>query len=146
VKLSFSSVDVPFFPRPPNKWDVDWEDDRVRCNAGLVGPGFVPDLIRGSGVGAALFVTTGSSSALVLNCAADTDGRKSFRGVDDPLGIDVNDVISSPFAEGPAEEKDDDPFCDLLSVSELPDRLRFMYFCIASASRSRTRFAIGDRE
>lgn len=58
-------------------------------------------------------------------------------------GAWLRGVISSPFAGGPTFE----PFCDLLSVEEvpwLPLRFRLKYFSIASASRSRIRFAIGD--
>jgi hypothetical protein len=52
--------------------------------------------------------------------------------------------MSSPLAEGPADEKVD-PVCDFVSVEALPLRFRLMYFSIASASRSRIRVAIGDR-
>jgi hypothetical protein len=61
---------------------------------------------------------------------------------------EANAVISSPFAEGPAEVKLF-PFCDLLSVDAvpaLPLRFLLMYFSISSASRSRMRFTIGDSE
>jgi hypothetical protein len=118
----------------------------VRFNeggAGRVGPGFVPDRMRDSGCGDGFFLTPGGGSAVVLNCAADNEGLNIFRGVDDPLDGDVS--MSSPFMEGPTEEKDD-PFWDLLSVEELPDRLRLINFSIASASRSRMRVATGERE
>jgi len=56
----------------------------------------------------------------------------------------VRDVMSSPLADGPADEKID-PFWDLVSVDALPLRFRLIYFSIASASRSRIRVAIGDK-
>jgi len=147
VKLSFSRALCADRPLG-GCGGVDCDDDRIRFNpgrVGRVGPGFVPDRIRDSGCCGAFSATTGGSSIEVLSCAADIDGRNSFRGVDDPLDGEVSEVMSSPFAEGPAEEKDE-PFWDLLSVEELPDRLRFMYFSMASASRSRMRVATGERE
>jgi hypothetical protein len=69
------------------------------------------------------------------------------RGVEDPLAtIWFSEVISSPLAEGPADEKE--PLMDLLfSVEAVPWlslRLRRRYFSMASASRSRTRLANGE--
>lgn len=61
----------------------------------------------------------------------------------DSLDADAREARSSPFAEGPADEKENvDPFWDFGSVDWLPLRLRRMYFSIASASRSRMREAI----
>lgn len=74
------------------------------------------------------------------------DGRNR-RGVVDPLGGRLVDTSSS-CNEGHAAPADEDPFCDLLSVEDvpwLPLRFLFMYFSIASASLSRTRVANGDR-
>lgn len=83
------------------------------------------------------------------SCAAEREGLKLFRGDVDPMmPMEVNAVISSPFADGPAEVKFI-PFCDLLSVDDvpaLPLRFLLMYFSISSASRSRIRFTIGDSE
>ena len=82
---------------------------------------------------------------LLRSCAADNEGRNTFRGVLVPLArFDESDDISSPLADGPADEKVD-PFCDLVSVDALPLRFRLIYFSMASASRSRIRVAIGDR-
>jgi hypothetical protein len=87
-----------------------------------------------------------TDSLPVRSCAAEKEGRKRLLGVLDPLTAgDVSEEMSSPLAEGPAEEKFD-PFWDLLSVDELPDLFRRIYFSIASASRSRMRVAIGDSE
>jgi hypothetical protein len=84
-----------------------------------------------------------NASGFVRSCAAEADGRRR-RGVTVPLATWARDEMSSPSAEGPAEEKNE-PFADLLSVEELPERVRaFMYFSRASASRSRIRFATGD--
>lgn len=66
----------------------------------------------------------------------------------EPLsGGEINEAMSSPLADGPAEEKFE-PFCDFASVEEvwLPLRFLLMYFSIASASRSRIRVAMGDSE
>jgi hypothetical protein len=146
VKLSFSSSTVLWLERP---FEFDCEDDRVRYAAGgrvgRVGPGVVPDRMRDSGCCDVFFATTGGVSVEVLNWAADIEGRRNFRGVVDPLDGDVSDPMSSPFDDGPAEEREE-PFWDLLSVEELPDRLRIMYFSMALASRSRTRDAIGESE
>lgn len=51
--------------------------------------------------------------------------------------------ISSSFTDGPADE----PFCETTSVDAvpaLPLRVLDLYFCIASASRSSIRVAIGE--
>jgi hypothetical protein len=85
----------------------------------------------------------------VRSCAAENEGLRLLRGVVDPvMATEASAVISSPFADGPAEVKLI-PFCDLLSVDDVPPLpLRFLliYFSISSASRSRIRFTIGDRE
>ena len=87
-----------------------------------------------------------TDSLPVRSCAAEKEGRRRLRGVLEPLAAgDVREEMSSPLEEGPADEKFD-PFWDLLSVDELPDRLRRIYFSMASASRSRIRVAMGDSE
>jgi hypothetical protein len=54
---------------------------------------------------------TGDVSCAVLNWAADREGRSRLRVVLAPFVVgDVKELMSSPFAEGPAEEKFDDPF------------------------------------
>lgn len=80
------------------------------------------------------------------NCVAEMEDRRR-RGVEDPLAakLGLREVISSPFAEGPAEEKD--PLCDRFSVEVVPWlslRLRLRYFSMASASLSRTLLANGE--
>lgn len=111
---------------------------------GLWAVGFVPDRLRNESVGVALVVTIDGGCVLLLSWAADNEGRNSFRGVVVPLtGMEASDVISSPLAEGPAEEKLE-PLADFVSVDALPLRFRLKYFSIASASRSRIRVAIGD--
>lgn len=80
-------------------------------------PGLVPDLLRTSSMP---FSGGSSDSGVVLSCAADIEGRNRLRGVTEPLiERGVNDVMSSPFAEGPAEEKCD-PLCDMASEEEAP--------------------------
>jgi len=125
----------------------------VRCR-GLRGDfetvGLVPDRLRKSAVcGDKAVAITDGGSGVVLSCAAEKEVRSRLRGVVEPLiGGDVNEAMSSPFADGPAEENCD-PFCDLASVDEvpwLPLRFRFIYFSMASASRSRMRVATGDSE
>jgi hypothetical protein len=133
--------------------DSEVEDERLKCK-GLRGDlgiiGLVPARLRTSAVcGDKVVAPIDGDSGVVLNCAAEKEVRSRLRGVVEPLiGGDANEVMSSPFADGPAEEKCD-PFCDLASVDEvpwLPLRFRFIYFSIASASRSRIRVAIGDNE
>ena len=131
--------------------DSDVEVERLRIGAGmsddvlgLVAVGLVPERLRNVSGGVTLVVIMEGGCVFALNCAADTEGRKFFRGVLVPLtGRDVSDDISSPLADGPADEKVD-PFCDFVSVDALPLRFRRMYFSIASASRSSIRVAIGD--
>lgn len=109
--------------------EFDVEDDRVRSGIGESGSGggrvvlgFVPDRFRTSDCGSESSdeVTMDGVSCVVRSCAAEKEGRSRLRGVVDPLiGRDVSEVMSSPFAEGPAEEKFD-PFCDFVSVEEVP--------------------------
>jgi hypothetical protein len=75
---------------------------------------------------------------------AETDGRN--RRCIPSVFFDMlfREVMSSPLAEGPADEKLLEPFCDLLSVDVLPLRVRRMYFSIASASRSRILVITGE--
>jgi len=150
VNFSFSRI-LLFTGLAAIQFEFDCDDERMRCRGASVdrGAGFVPDRIRGS-VGWNTFAMSmaedDTDSLPVRSCAAEKEGRKRLLGVLDPLTAgDVSEKISSPFAEGPAEEKVD-PFWDLLSVDELPDRFRRMYFSIASASRSRMRVAMGDSE
>jgi hypothetical protein len=111
---------------------------------GLVAVGFVPARLRNVSGGVTPVVIIEGGCVFALNCAADTEGRNCFRGVLAPLTISgVSDVISSPLADGPADEKID-PVCDFVSVDALPLRFRRMYFSIASASRSSIRVAIGE--
>lgn len=87
----------------------------------------------------------------LLSCAADHDGRNRLRGDVEPvIANELSAVISSPFADGPADVKlDIGTTCGLaLSVEEvspLPLRLRLLYFSISSASRSRIRSTMGDK-
>lgn len=87
----------------------------------------------------------------LLSCAADHDGRNRLRGDVEPvIANELSAVISSPFADGPADVKlDAGTTCDLaLSVEEvspLPLRFRLLYFSISSASRSRIRSTMGDK-
>lgn len=111
---------------------------------GLVAVGLVPARLRNVSGGVTLVVIIEGVSVCALNCAADKEGRNFFRGVLAPLGgREARDVMSSPLADGPADEKID-PVWDFVSVDALPLRFRLMYFSIASASRSRIRVAIGD--
>jgi hypothetical protein len=98
--------------------------------------GFVPARVRGPSGG-----TGGGGDLGVRSWAADTDGRSCFRrGATDPCR--GREDISSPFAEGPADEGFDE-YWDLISVDALPLRFRRMYFSIASASCRSVRVAMG---
>lgn len=99
--------------------EVDMDDDRSRSgNVGRGAVGLVPDRLRFSEDEGRLVMML-RASGFVRSWAADMDGR-SLRGVTDPLApTRVKDETSSPLEEGPAEEKNE-PFCDLLSVEEVP--------------------------
>lgn len=73
--------------------------------AGRALDGFVPDrFLRAS---AWLFwVCAARGDGVVRSCAAENEGLRDFRGAVDPVMVkEASAVISSPFAEGPAEVK-----------------------------------------
>lgn len=120
---------------------VDEEGGELKgVSAACIVAGLVPERFRDVSWDACV-VTMNGGLGLVLSCAADSDGRSRRLGVGPLAG---NDAISSPLAEGPADDGFDE-FWDLTSVDPLPLRLRRRYFSIAFASCSRTRLAIGER-
>ena len=120
------------------------DEERVRAGPGasvigigrVILDGLVPDRLRNDSelVGVApVVIIEGVGCVFDLNCAADADGRNIFREVmAPPADIEGGrDIISSPLAEGPTDEKFD-PLCDFVSVEPLPLRFRRKYFSIAS--------------
>lgn len=120
------------------------DEERVRAGPGerVIGfgrvmlEGLVPDRVRNESavVGVApVVIIEGVGCVYDLSWAADAEGRNIFRGVVLPLaGTEGGrDMISSPLADGPTDEKFD-PLCDLVSVEPLPLRFRRRYFSIAS--------------
>ena len=101
--------------------------------------GFVPARLRNTSDDA-FVVTMNGGFGLVRSWEADIEVRNRRRDGTVPAG--GNDEISSPLADGPAEDGFED--WDLTSVDALPLRFRRMYFSIALASCSRMRVAIGD--
>lgn len=99
--------------------------------------GFVPARLR---TPSAIALEPGDGLG-VRSCAADADGRMRRRGATDPLNGRF--AISSPFADGPAEDGLD--VCDLISVDALPLRFLRRYFSMASASCCSVLFAMGVR-
>ena len=119
------------------------DEERVRAGPGasvigigrVILDGLVPDRLRNDSelVGVApVVIIEGVGWVFDLNCAADADGRNIFREVMALADIEGGrDIISSPLAEGPTDEKFD-PLWDFVSVEPLPLRFRRKYFSIAS--------------